>query len=493
MTRADPSPHRRLERFLPLFLLLGALLLASAGFLAEVERRADRDEVVERIAELDLPAHRRAGLTAWAARGDDPVEIRVEAARRLVHQALAGGGESPEDGAGQAAGDPGGDSAQPAGAVPPLDLAGAFAAEAVARRPASWRAAHLLASSIYLRRSRDNDLRLVTAASDWNRPLERARMLAPAAGEPVRFQTAAYLELWPTLPQDRRDEARALLRRALTDAATFDRLILAWLAIADADNASLAETLAVIPPDDPRAWRTLGDLFARQGDWRAALEARSRWRGARVADLEHRLEAAAALKHGGRPYEARLAYLEVVAAAPTETTFAPLVADALAAAPPGTAEPRLAEPLRRWLDWARALERVGANPIPDSIGRLEASVAGTADPATASETDWQQAAEPGTAGPTHRREVRLERPAAGLRIEGAAGGDGLVEVRLDGRMVTARRARPGRPLEVEAALSPGLHLVEVVAVHGGFRPDRLAPLPVAVQGAGAGGGTTDGD
>lgn len=353
-----------MERFLPLLLLLGALLLAWASLVAEGERRADRDRVAERIAGLDLATHR--SLSAWAARGDDPVEVRLEAARRLVNQAV----EPPPNDAAETpeAGTP----------LPPLELAHDFAAEALARRPASWRAANLLASSIYLTRARNADRRLVTAASDWNRPLERARELAPAAPEPVRFQAAAYLELWTTLSEERRDLARDLLRRAMADGRTFDRLIQPWLAVADAEDASLEETLAVIPPD-PRAWRTLEALFAGEGDWHAALEARSRWRSALASDLEGRLEEAAALDRQGRTYDARRGYLKVIAAAPTEATFAPLVAEALAAAPPGPAEANLAEPLARWLDWALELDLVDANPLPRSVGRLAGSVAGLPD------------------------------------------------------------------------------------------------------------------
>ena len=599
-SESDPSPsaatpRRRLERFAPLLLLLGALLLAAASLVVEVERRAERQGLVERIGDLDLPAHRRARLAAWAARGDDPVEIRLEAARRLVNRAVEAPADDaveapeatrPRNGDGEA-----GDTATP---VPPLELAQVFAAESLARRPGSWRAANLLASSVYLQRARSADRLLVTAASDWNRPLERAQALAPAAPEPVRFQAAAYLELWPTLPPERRQQARDLLRRAMADPETFGRLIRSWLAAADSEDASLEETLAVIPPD-PRAWETLEGLFASEGDWRAALEARARWRPALVADLERRLEEAATLERRGRSYDARLAYLKVVTAAPTEATFAPLVADALAAAPPGPARSSLAEPLARWLDWALELDLVGANPLPRSVDRLAGSVAdlpeatlahatvaagdlaagegiarrsggtaagepwrgylvakaghlhrhrpeedcgevaealrrlpgdaaerpssrlaaarcsgggddlpGTADGYVAEES-WRPVAEPGMASPTHRREIFLARPAGGFRIGGEAAGDGLVEVRLDGRVVAARRSRPGRGLEVAAEVDPGLHLVEVVSLRGGFRPGRLVPVltsvpfpapvsgPAAVEGAGAGGGAADGD
>ena len=107
--------------------------------------------------------------------------------------------------------------------------------------------------------------------------------------------------------------------------------------------------------------------------------------------------------------------------------------------------------------------------------------------------------------PPHRREISLAPPAGASRIGGVAAGDGLVEVRLDGRVVAARRSRPGRGLEVAAEVDPGLHLVEVVSLRGGFRPGRLVPVltsvpfpapvsgPAAVEGAGAGGGAADGD
>lgn len=361
---------------LPICLLLAALALAAATLAAEAGRRADRAELVERIAGLDLPRHRRARLAEWAARQDDPTETRMEVGRLLVNETVnPPEGDDGDDGEGNSDTAPGDPRTLPLTQpitqplTQPLTLARDLASEAMTRRPAAWRAPAVLASAIYLERSEAGDPRLITEASDWDRPLDRARALAPTVDEPPRFQAVAYLELWPTLSAEKQAAARDLLRLALRDSPTFNRVIPAWLTISEAADDSLEETLEVVP-NQPLAWSTLEGLFVRQRNWQGAVEARRRWRDAMVAALRDRLTEASQMVSQRRGYDARLAYLKVIADAPREAAFVPLVAEALAEAPPGAALPALTEPLGRWLDWALALDLVGANPFPETLDRL---------------------------------------------------------------------------------------------------------------------------
>jgi hypothetical protein len=533
---------------LPAALIAAAAALAAASLAAEASRRADRAAVAAELERAPLPAAWRERLAAWAAQQDDPVRARVEVARDLVNRALA-----PV---------PAGEQARYADS---LALAHRLAAEAYSRRPAAWRAPALMGAALYLGRSLAGDRRLVTEGSAWDRPLAVARGLAPAAEEPARFQVIAYLEIWPSLPPEKRREARGLLRRVLRDPATFGRLIGPWLAIAEEAGEPVDEALAVVP-DQPSAWQHLQRAFAERGDWRSFVTARERWRHALALDLERRLEAAARQQRRGDPLGARGEYLRVITDAPMERRFAPLVERALVEAPAGAALPSLAPPLERWLDWVLALDLVGANPLSDTaVDRLAGLVAGLPEATAAhaaaaagrladaerierrspvaarteawagyrvakarelTERDqgrealavldrlpasWQDrpsavaarrdaaraagdaaaalaaerrldalagdgAAWSGAGGATgFWRELVAAAPADGVEVQGAAGRGALVEVKLDGRLVAAERAR-GRPIRAEAPVDPGLHLVEIAAAAGTFSPAAVRPL-----------------
>ncbi len=350
-------------------LLVAAAALAAATLAAESSRRGDSAAVVDALGAAPLPAPQRERLAVWAVRQDDPVETRLGIARYLVNRVLAPEAEG-------LIADPG--AADPAA----LGLAHRLAAEAFARRPAAWRAPALMGAALYLQRSLAGDTRVVTEGSAWDRPLQRARELAPAADEPVRFQAIAYLEIWQALPAAKREEARELLRRAFLDPSTFARLIGPWLAIADDAGEPLDSALSVVP-DRPAAWGRLQRVFAERGDWRRYLEAREQWRRTLDLDLDRRLAEAAELRRRGAAYDARGDYLRVIAQAPLERRFAPLVERALAEAPPGAAQPNLAAPLARWLDWVLALDLVGAGPLPAAAVDRLAGLVADLPPATA--------------------------------------------------------------------------------------------------------------
>jgi len=351
---------------LPAALILAAAAVAALGFAAGAARRADRAAILDDVDAAPLAARQRDRLQTWTARQNDPLQARLELARFLVNETL-----SP-DVAGEDSNDP-----------EPLALAHRLAAEAYGRRPAAWRAPALMGAALYLQRSLAADRRLITEGSAWEQPLLEARRLTPVGPEPARFLAIAYLELWSTLPEEKRQEARELLRLAFEDTRTFDRLIGPWMTIAEEEGESLDEALAIVP-DDPTAWRYLQRTFAQSGDWPSFFAARSSWRRALAVSLDRRLAEAAALRQGGDPYGSRLAYLRVIADAPTETAFAPLVERALQEAPAGPSLPSMAVPLGRWLDWALALDLVGADPLSaDALDRLAGMVDGLPAPAAA--------------------------------------------------------------------------------------------------------------
>lgn len=346
-------------------LLALAMLLAALALAAEAQRREERRAVLESLEGAGLAPWRVARERQRAERWDEPSRMRLEIARRLVNQALAPDPDAP---AGEAA--------------VALPLAHRLAAEAFAARPGDWRGPALLGSSLYLQRSLAADPRVVTEASLWEAPLVHARQLAPEAEEPGRFQAIAFLELWPYLPEDRRREARALLRGAFEHGPTFRRLLAPWLETA----RDREEALSVIP-DQSAAWQHLQRELAPRtgfpGDAATRLEALERWRDALAKELEEELEVARR-ERPRDPYQARRTYLGIVARAPTEARFVPSVERALAEAPPGPALAAYDADVERWLDWTLALDLVGAPRLSAAaVDRLAAQAVNLPPPRAA--------------------------------------------------------------------------------------------------------------
>ncbi len=340
-----------------------AIALAACSWLAFTGQRDAREAVLRRLSALEVPAPVLEELAADLAGEAEPARVRLDVARALVADALAGRGPHQTT----------------AAVLPRLALARELAAEAFAGRPAAWEAPLLLGASTYLERSLRGDRRLVTEAAAWNRPLEQARELAPAAPEPARFQVTAYVELWNYLSPARREEARRLVGRAFRDGPTFSRLIGPWL-----DRAGDPDEAMAALPDLPFVWQRLQQIFADRGDWPSVLAARERWRAALADDLERRLAEAARRRHGGDAYGARQIYLRVIAAAPPEKRFVPLVERALSDAPPGSAVPSLREPLAAWLGWVLDLELTGHRPLPPAqVDRLAGLIPHLAAPLAA--------------------------------------------------------------------------------------------------------------
>jgi hypothetical protein len=350
-------PARPARRWLrPASLAVAALALGAIGVQDCRGRAAERGRVLGELAAVGLPAESEAKRDALL-REDDPARLRIHAARLLVAGELAAGEE----------GDPETHLAR-------LRLARDLAAHALARQPAAWEAALFLGAATYLERARTGDPRLVTESAHWDRPLSRARKLAPTAGEPASFSAIAYLELWPALSEEKREEAVALLRRAFRDPGTFSRLMPVWLDL----NDDADEALAVVP-DEPFAWQSLERVFAERSDWPRLLEARARWREALEAHLTRRLAEAGTLRRH-RLDEARHLYLAVVAEAPRERRFVPLVARALGEAPAGPAVPAYAAALRSWLEWSLDLVLAGRDVLEPALLDRLAGLAGDLPP-----------------------------------------------------------------------------------------------------------------
>jgi hypothetical protein len=401
-------------------LVAAALLLAALTLL---DRRADRRwhaDFEGRLAALELPDAAAAGL-AVVAREDDPAHRRLALARAVV------GAEMPVLREG----------AEAAAAVERLETARQLAAEALAERPAAWEAPLLLGAATYLARRRAEDPRVVTEAAAWEGPLARARELAPTAPEPARVSAVAYLDLWPALSADKRRLARELLALAFRDAGSRRRMLAVWIDQVDDPE----EAMALLPAGDPAAWREAQRAFEQRDDWRSAATARRRWRQALAVDLERRLEAAAEPRRRADPAAARREALRVIAEAPPDVAFVPLVERALGAPAPSGGAPDeapdgpAAAGSRAWLEWSLDLALVGRQALPPhAVDRLAA---------LAGELPAPLAARAALAAGRPERARRLEREAGAAAGGEDWGGYWLASARhlaADGEPLAAREA-----------------------------------------------------
>ncbi len=231
-----------------------------------------------------------------------------------------------------------------------LENASRLAASVLSGQPASWQAAMVLGGSAFLDLSRRRDARLATEPELWERPLLRARELAPGQPEPTRLLAAAYLNLWSRLDAERRREVEPLVVQALAQPDGFPLLIEPWLRAAP----SLADALAAVP-DRPSAWRQLERIFARERDWERFCRARAGGDAALARYLDALVAEAAERRRGGDLSGARQRLLSVATAATPAKRFAPLLSEVLERLPAGPVSARDERAFRSWVDWA--LER----------------------------------------------------------------------------------------------------------------------------------------
>lgn len=355
-------------------LAAAALLLAVAAWVELRGLAAARDDVAGRLAATPWTEESRATTEGRIADSDSPSEVRLAAAANLVESEIASLGRPPANVSGDASGDA--SDSEVERRARRLDLAAELAAEAFALRPAAWEAPTLLGMARYLGWRLTGDRRLATESAAWDGPLTRARELAPGIDDPHRFAASAYLELWNALTPAKREEAVGLLGRAFTDRRTFGRLLGVWLDLAEEPEDAMAAM-----PDVPHVWDGFQRELARRGDWAASLKARERWRDALARSFEEQLGEAARRARGGDLENAREIYLSVVATAPLEERFDPVVERALAAAPPGPWQPRMSDRLRPRLERALALELVGRRRLPpELVDRLAGLVGDLPEP-----------------------------------------------------------------------------------------------------------------
>ncbi len=320
--------------------LLAALALAGASVADYRSWRGERDELLALLEETGT-AGRLPEVAADVRREPAPPRAALRAARGLLADEIDLRFRTelaPEE-------------RERARAASPrrLESASRLAASVLRGQPASWQGAMVLGGAAFLDLSRRNDPRLATESTIWERPLERARELAPGQPEPTRLLAAAYLNLWSRLDGERRRRVEPLVVEALAHPEGFPLLIESWLRAAP----SLAKAFAAIP-DVPRAWRQLEQIFARDGDWERFCQARDGAEAALVRYLERLAAEAVARRRGGDLHGARQRLLSIAAAAPPAKRFVPHLEGVLEHLPPGPGAAR-EEHFRAWLDWA--LER----------------------------------------------------------------------------------------------------------------------------------------
>ena len=437
------------KRALRLALGLAAGGLAAAAVSQVFALGRERSELLATARELEVA---RPELLRALRRADDPEGARTVLARELLAEA------GQEDGAGEEL------------RRARLREAERLARSVLARRPASWQAAMVSGAAPYLAWSLDRDPRLLQDPGRWQEPLLLARRLGPARPEPDVSLATAYLELWPALSDARRRLARELLGTAFQDPAVFDRLIDPWLEISDGDPAPV--------PDRSWAWERLQRSLAGSGDWAGFCRAWDARRSALQRELRAQLQGGLDLVDRKRWHSARGELFAVVAAAPRDRAFAPIVEEALEHAPFGPPRPELTPPLLEWLRWSQDHALRGPLPLSeDAVARLGSAVAagGPKAPGDVALAAWAALA----VGDLPRAE-RIERRAEGLWTQAWA--PYWIE---KARRLAARQ----RPEEAAAALDrvhpdqrahPGYRAARRAVSSSG---ERSADDPAATRGA----------
>ena len=330
---------------------IAVLLLAAAlgiGALVGARRAAAaRAALGETLGEVSVAA--QTGLSSRLERARDEPAARRELARAILFEALARRGER-------------GDPAVQRELAVAVDLA----RRALAQRPASAEAAMLLGLALQLDRIEARDTAVYAKREVWEAPLRAAVGLAPGDPEPRRVLAGALLEVWFALSQSERAETKELLRQALADPPTFERLIGRW-----ADAGFVPAEVFSIMPEAPAAWARLESLYAGAADWPAWRDAHDRHLAALRFDLERHADEAMAKLAQGDARGARRGFLQVLAQAPPSGNFADLARRAIANCPAGASDPQLAPALRAWLEWGADRFLYGQKGLtPEALDRL---------------------------------------------------------------------------------------------------------------------------
>ena len=340
---------------------LALILLAGARYAG---LRAEQRTQSERLEGIGFPLDPR--MWRELAREPEREGVRLRAARAVLAGEMAHAASlnpaSPEERQEMLAGSR------------RLAEAAGQAGEVLAERPGSWEAAMVLGAATYLSRSLARDSTLFTSAGDWEGPLQAARRMAPAKGEPTRFLAAAYLEIWPALSAPKRELTRTLVMQMFHDPEDLKLLLSPWLSAVDR-----REALSVIP-SDPQAWEQVQRFYAERGDWPAFSEARRRWDHSLWTGLEKRLAEADARLARGDSRTARGLYLDVVTQVRPDLRYRDLLTAALTRCPPGPVGAQMAEQLIPRLEWAVERCQLAECPLPPAALKRLAHLAGDQAP-----------------------------------------------------------------------------------------------------------------
>lgn len=462
---APPSGSFSRSRGLFGLAVVTALVVAIvAATLWRADRRL-RAELAHEARELGLVALGLERDLRWAADGD---RARLVLARALV---VGGLGE--------------GQAARPDAplAARRFERAATLGEAVLAARPTSREAATLTGAARYLAWSTVRDPRLVTEHERWEAPLRLARRLGPGDREAARFLAMAYLELWSSLADTKRAEAREIVAVAFEDINTFYQLIDPWIAVAGTGPEGLAPI-----PEQSAAWVHLADRIAASGRVGDLCRVHERLAEARGGELAARLADARQRLALGEPKDARARFLAALAEVPPDGRFLPELTAALAETPAGPPDPPRAAGLRAWLRFALDQAALGRPVLDERKFETLTRAAGLVLPEPqAPDSTLALAAESALAASDLAAAERLERLAASLtsstwssywlakarllaeRADGdgqrralaaldVAAEDGRALERADLRRFAARTAGPGAELAAAEAALAGFDL-----------------------------------
>ena len=240
------------------------------------------------------------------------------------------------------------------------------AALVLAERPASWEAMLIVGATSYVHTLRDSPMRLVSTMEEWERPLLEARSIGPGAGQASRYIAMGYVDVWLSLSGEKKEDALPILRQAMTDLTTFDRLIDTWMRLVHDRQTALS-----VVPEQPAQWQRLLSIFEARKDWRGYVDARDRWREAYLADTHRQLDEAAERARGGDLQRAGHRYRMIAGRLRPSAFQLELLDRVLREAPPGALTSMSGESLGLWMEWCLELCFLGRCPLEESLlGRL---------------------------------------------------------------------------------------------------------------------------
>ena len=344
MYSPKPSGFARAEPVLRVALFALGITLAVASFSWYRALCERQEETARWLESLGLPREEPGAAAGKATaprldREPDPDRVGLRAARAALASEL-----DPSLAPARAPLPPG--RAERASATRLAETA-RRAGAVLAEKPASWDAAMILGAATYLSRSQVRDPRLFTRYQEWEEPLQASLRLAPGKQEPVRFLTAAYLEIWPALSPAKKREARRLLAEAFRNPRDLDMLLEPWI-----DAAGSLQAASALIPEDPDAWKRVQEALARRGDWQGWSAARAHWEGALLARLRRDLDQAERQMARDDLIGARALFLSTAGRARPDGRYRQILETALTRCPPGPVDRETGDRLLPHLFWA---------------------------------------------------------------------------------------------------------------------------------------------